>query len=96
MCAADAQPARGTGEFERCRPVENKGKTRFDLGDAAGMDKQFATLRARAALSGVELYQVDDDVGRPLFIVTKWAMTSAMSTLDDVAAWLARVDGKVE
>lgn len=58
--------------------------------------KRFANLRARAALSGVEVYTTTDDRGAPLYVCVKWALTKHLQTLDALAAWLAMVDGKAE
>jgi hypothetical protein len=59
-------------------------------------DRRFKDLRARACLRGVEVYVLDDDCGRPCFIATKWACTAHFSNLDDLAAWVQKVDGKTE
>lgn len=52
-----------------------------------------ATLKARAALAGVTVHTLQDDRGRPEYIATRWAMTKAFSSLDELAAWLDRVAG---
>lgn len=62
----------------------------------ADADKRFANLRSRAALAGVELYAIDDDAGKPLFVGVKWAMCRHMHSLDEVAEWIGRIDGKSE
>jgi len=51
-------------------------------------DKRLATLRARAALAGVTLYAIDDDRGKPVFIVSRWELTRQLDSLDAVEAWL--------
>lgn len=58
--------------------------------------KRLATLRARAAIQGVELHVSSDDLGRPLFVGCKWALCRHMSTLDEVAEWVSRIDGQKE
>jgi hypothetical protein len=64
---------------------------------ASSQAKRFATLRARCALIGIELYESTTDNGRPLFIAWKWAMPPRrLETLDALAAWIARVDGHSE
>ncbi len=52
------------------------------------MSRPIDTLRARCALLGIVLTVTDDDHGRPLYVATRWAMTKAFSSLDDVADWL--------
>ncbi len=55
--------------------------------------KRFATLRARAALSGVVLYQSTDDKGRTVYLVSRWALTKQLDTLDATESWLDAVTG---
>jgi len=57
-------------------------------------DKAFATLQARAALAGVVLHRLEDDRGREVFVVSRWAMTRQLDSLQEVDAWLTRVTGK--
>lgn len=57
-------------------------------------DKDFATLQAYAALNSVVLHKLDDDRGQTIYIVSRWAMTREMRTLEEVATWLDRVTGK--
>lgn len=58
--------------------------------------KRLANLRARAALQGVELHVTTDDRGMPLYCGVKWAMCKHMHSLDDVAEWVQRIDGRSE
>lgn len=55
--------------------------------------KAFATLQARAALAGVVLHRTTRDDGRPAYIVTRWALTRELGSLDEVGQWLDRVAG---
>ncbi|ABE42918.1 hypothetical protein [Polaromonas sp. JS666] len=57
-------------------------------------DKAFATQQARAAIAGVSLHRLEDDRGREVFIVSRWAMTRELPSLDAVSAWLDAVTGK--
>lgn len=57
-------------------------------------NKRFATARARAALMGATLHRIEDDRGRDVFIVTKWALTRELRDLDAVETWLDRVEGR--
>ena len=56
-------------------------------------DKLFATVQARCALAEVTLHQLENDHGRTVFIVSRWALTREMADLDAVAFWLDRVTG---
>lgn len=42
--------------------------------------KVIATLKARAALVGAQLLEIESDEGRPVLILTRWALTRAFST----------------
>jgi hypothetical protein len=58
--------------------------------------KRLANLGARCALVGVELYAIESDDGAPLYVGSKWALCRHMRHLDEVAAWIAQIDGKTE
>lgn len=64
-------------------------------GEAAQPDliKQFATLTARCALAGVTLIETTDDRERPAYVVSRWALTRQLASLDDVVVWLDHVTG---
>jgi hypothetical protein len=53
--------------------------------------KRLANATARTALWGGVLTVIDGDDGRPLLIVSRWALTKALSTLDEVDAFLDKV-----
>jgi hypothetical protein len=55
--------------------------------------KRLATLRARAALAGVTLYQSTTDTGQPCYIVSRWALTRQLESLDAAEHWLDQVTG---
>lgn len=57
-------------------------------------EKHWSTLRARAALKGIHLIPSTADNGRPEFIATWHALTRAFGGLDELEAWLDRVEGK--
>lgn len=58
------------------------------------MSKPIDTIRARCALAGITLHVTEDDLGKPLFIASRWAMTRSFSSAEEVEAWLARVTGQ--
>lgn len=47
--------------------------------------------QARAALVGVTVHALHGDDGRPEYIATRWAMTKAHGSLEELSAWLDRV-----
>jgi hypothetical protein len=53
--------------------------------------KRLETLRARAALAGVVLHAVENDAGQRTYILTKWALTRDLDSLEAVSAWLDSV-----
>ena len=53
--------------------------------------KRFATLRAELALKGFAAFEGQDDAGRPLFIVSKWAMTRQLQGLPELERFVAQV-----
>ena len=61
----------------------------------AETDKRIATARARVALLGGALHVIDNDRGRPVFIVSRWALTKELADIAAVEAWLAQVERRV-
>lgn len=61
---------------------------------AADQRKLFATCQARAALRGIVLVESHTEQGRSEWISSWHAMVKAFSSLDEVVAWLDRVEGK--
>ncbi len=57
------------------------------------MSKAFQTIRARCALLGIVMAITGDDHGRPLYVATRWAMTKAFSSVEEVASWLSGIEG---
>jgi hypothetical protein len=78
------------------RPAESCAHGGEQPRDSAADAKRLANLRARAALQGIELHTIDADHGRPVHIVTKWALTHCLTSLDELAAWMRLVDGRQE
>jgi hypothetical protein len=56
--------------------------------------KRLATARARAALRGVVVHAMPDDTGRPEYVVTQGPWTVALKSLDELEAWLDRIEGR--
>lgn len=56
--------------------------------------KRLATLRASAAMAGVQLHvYYDEDTGQTVYLVSRWALTRQLESLDAAEAWLAQVTG---
>ncbi len=56
--------------------------------------KQYATLQARAALRGIVLVKSHTERGEVEYIASLHAMTKAFSSLQELSAWLDRVEGR--
>ena len=54
-------------------------------------DKRIATARARVALIGGALHVLENDRGRPVFIVSRWCFTKELPTIEEVEAGIERV-----
>lgn len=54
----------------------------------AAMPKQEATLAARAALAGVTLHALRDECGRREWVATRWHLSRAFTSLQELEAWL--------
>jgi hypothetical protein len=53
--------------------------------------KAWATAQARCALAGFTANLIEGDDGRPMLVVSRWALTRAFDSLAEVETWLARV-----
>jgi hypothetical protein len=58
-----------------------------------GDRKTWLTLQARATLAGFVAHLTEGDDGRPLMIVSRWALTTSFDDLAAAERWLARVAG---
>jgi hypothetical protein len=56
--------------------------------------KLLATLKAECLLWGGTLTEIDGDDGKPLIVISRWALTRCFASLDEVAAWLRRVGAR--
>lgn len=56
--------------------------------------KRLATTKARCALWGAVMSVIEGDDGRPMILITRWALTRSFSDLDEVEQWLDRVGAK--
>lgn len=56
--------------------------------------KRFATAQAKTALWGGRLSEIEGDDGRPLLIISRWALTRAFQDLGEVEEFLRRVEGQ--
>jgi hypothetical protein len=56
--------------------------------------KRTATAKARLALRGVVLTQIDGDDCRPRWIATQGALTRSFDDLVELERWVDLVDGK--
>ena len=53
--------------------------------------KLLSSAKAICALWGGVLTEIDDDEGRPLYVVARWSLTRSFHDLDEVMAFLRRV-----
>jgi hypothetical protein len=56
--------------------------------------KAWRTAQARALLLGFSAPLIDGDDGRPLLVVSRWALCRSFADLGELEAWLQRVEGK--
>ena len=56
--------------------------------------KEIATLKARAALVGVEMHVIEGDRGTLVFVMTKWSLTRQLSTVEEVETFLTRAGAR--
>lgn len=70
-----------------------KQNTTHIVASAENLGKPFANLRARCALAGIALSAIENDNGKTVYIVSKWALTRELPDLESVSAWLEKVTG---
>lgn len=70
-------------------------KTLDEAGHSARMDalKPWKTAQARCLLAGFTAALTDGDDGRPMLVVSRWALCRSFTELDELEAWLRRVTG---
>ena len=74
------QAAQETTQQAQCTPVRNQ--------------KRLASLRARAAMAGVRIHVYpDSDTGATVYVVSRWAQTRQLESLDAAERWLDMVCG---
>lgn len=56
--------------------------------------KPWVTAQARATLAGFHAALTETDDGRPMLVVSRWAMTRAFDNLPELEVWLQRVSGR--
>ena len=53
--------------------------------------KEWLRVQALCLLAGFKADLIEGDDGRPMLVVSRWALTRAFTDPGDVATWLARV-----
>lgn len=56
--------------------------------------KRLSTAAARCALNGIIMRRIEADAGGHEFVCSKWSLTRRFASLDELEAWLERVDGR--
>lgn len=56
--------------------------------------KRLSTAAARCALNGITMRRIEADAGGHEFVCSKWSLTRRFASLDELEAWLERVDGR--
>lgn len=55
--------------------------------------KAFSTLQAAAAMRGFRLDLIETDTGAAAYVISRWALTKQLASLDEVSTFLQRVGG---
>lgn len=55
--------------------------------------KPWRTLQAECLLAGFSANLIESDEGRPLLVVSRWALCKSFDDVAQARAWLARVTG---
>lgn len=72
-------------EHRHCAPAEGACL------DKAVSLKPWLRLQAECLIAGFPATLTDGDDGRPLLVVSRWALTRAFSTVAEAEGWLSRV-----
>jgi hypothetical protein len=64
--------------------------------DKSAARKPWLNVQARCLLAGFTAALIDDDAGRPVLLVSRWALTRSFSSVADADAWLSRVKGDAQ
>jgi hypothetical protein len=63
----------------------------LDQTAVTNLRKRVATLHAELALAGFTLSTTTDDHGEPLYIISRWALTRQLGSVEAVAAFARQV-----
>lgn len=58
--------------------------------------KRLKTAQALALLAGYGAELTDDDAGRPMLVISRWALTKSFTDATQAEAWLAQVTGRAD
>lgn len=83
----EAPELAGGGGFKAQGDAPGRSNCAF----AGAERKAWATVQARCALAGFTPHLIDGDDGRPLLVVSRWALTRSFTSPGDADAWLTRV-----
>jgi hypothetical protein len=56
--------------------------------------KPWLNVQAKCLMAGFPASLIDDDAGKPLLVVSRWALTRNFSSVAEAETWLARVEGQ--
>jgi hypothetical protein len=55
--------------------------------------KGWLNVQAKCLMAGFPASLIDDDAGKSLLVVSRWALTRSFSSVAEAETWLARVGG---
>jgi hypothetical protein len=93
--APESEEARGQAGFKRQGSASSQqyAEQRPSL-HAAQLRKAWSTMQARATLAGFRADLIEGDDGRPMLIVSRWAVCRSFTSLTEAGAWCDQVAGE--
>lgn len=65
-----------------------------DCAERSAARKAWVTTQAECILAQFQASLIDGDDGRPLLVVSRWALTRSFTDIAEARAWLALVTGR--
>ena len=103
MAALHHVGAVAPGPVTPCKSDEAAGGSGFlgtgtadgsDCASATARRKPWVTVQAGVLVAGYRADLLEGDDGRPLLIISRWALTRSFTEVTDARAWLALVTGR--
>lgn len=94
IVAAHSPPRNEEGAASTAPSVNQEQNEHAQYAGPGAARKAWLGLQAQALLAGYAATLTEDDAGRTMLVVSRWALTKSFSSLAAADDWIRRVGGK--